>query len=117
MPSDHRRFLEDVSNITNLRDYVKYHPQNVDVQDAYNDCLEKLVGYRKQHIKMVSRYIVVPSRMATRSDTSQTGPQTAGLRGRGDSTAKQEALGTGGTAPILFLKQVRDETQESVLRD
>ena len=104
------------------------HPDNSMLQDAYNACLEKLVLYRNTHVQIVSRYIVIPSRAAAKSTLPpNTEPGTAGrvpAAAEDDAvpvkTEKEEkekvALGTGGTAPVEFLKQVRDETQKSLLR-
>lgn len=104
MPGPHRLFLEHVSKIANIRDYVNSHPQDVALNAAFNKCLEGLVAFRNKHLQMVSRYIVVPSRVS---------------RSRGNDTQdalKTAAKGTGGTAPVAFLKQVRDETRDGLLR-
>ncbi len=118
MPGPHRRFLDDVAKIANIRQYVTAHPQDIALQGAYNACLEALVVYRSKHLQIVSRYIVLPSRTATQPAPSpQVESGTAGYAlSLGDGSAKKIALGTGGTAPIEFLKQVRNETQESVLQ-
>ena len=116
MPGGHRRFLEDISKIANIRQYVTSHPQNVALQEAYNACLQKLVAYRNKHVQIVSRYIVVPSRAGTQGASPETETGTAGRLPAVDGAPTiKAALGTGGTAPVEFLKQVRNETQESVL--
>ena len=116
MPGGHRRFLADVSKIANIREYVVSDPRNAALQNAYNACLEKLVLYRNIHVQIVSRYFVIPSRAAARSTLPQTEPGTAGRVPASDAAPdKKIALGTGGTAPVEFLKQVRNETQESLL--
>ncbi len=117
MPGGHRRFLEDVSKIANIRQYVTSHPQHVALQGSYNACLKNLVLYRNKHVQMVSRYIVVPSRAGGQPTVPQTEPGTAGRIPSANSfPAKKVALGTGGTAPVEFLKQVRNETQETLLQ-
>ena len=126
MPSGHRNFLEAVTKVANIREYVMSHPDNIILQDAYNACLEKLVLYRNTHVQIVSRYIVIPSRAAAKSALPpNTEPGTAGrvpaATAADDAVPvekekkKKAALGTGGTAPVEFLKQVRDETQKSLL--
>ena len=118
MPGGHRRFLEDVSEIANIRQYVISHPQHVALQGAYNACLEKLVEYRHKHVQIVSRYVVVPSRAAAQPALPQTEPGTAGrVPSAGGRPATKITLGTGGTAPVEFLKQVRNETRDSLLPD
>ena len=117
MPGGHRRFLEDVTKIANIRQYVTSRPQHVELQNSYNACLEKLVVYRNKHLQIASRYIVVPSRAASRATLPQAEPGTAGrIPSVNGTSSKQPALGTGGTAPVEFLKQIRDGTQESVLQ-
>lgn len=122
MPGPHRLFLRHVSEKANIRRYVTSHPLDADLHTAYNECLERIVGFRNKHIQLVSRYIVVQSR------ASQTLPSPIRLR----STLKEPtasdsvilkttaslktALGTGGTSPVEFLKQIRDETRESSVR-
>ena len=125
MPSGHRNFLEAVTKVANIREYVMSHMDNIILQDAYNACLEKLVLYRNTHVQIVSRYIVIPSRAAAKSALPpNTEPGTAGrvpaaaddaVPVEKEKKKKKVALGTGGTAPVEFLKQVRDETQKSLL--
>ena len=116
MPGPHRRFLEEVSKIANIREFVVSHPKNLTLKQAYNACLEQLVLYRKKHLQIVSRYIVVPSRASTQPARSETEPGTAGrVPAANDEPSTRPTLGTGGTAPVEFLKQVKDETKESVL--
>ena len=116
MPRGHRHFLEDVSKIANIRGYVGLKTLNGPLQDAYDSCLGELTAYRNKHVQIVSRYIVVPSRAASRLPAQETKLGTAGRALATEKVpAKQTALGTGGTAPIKFLKQVRDETQQSFL--
>ena len=123
MPSGHRNFLEAVTKVANIREYVMSHPHNITLQNAYNACLENLILYRNTHVQIVSRYIVIPSRAAAKSALPpNTEPGTAGRVPAADDAVLVEkekkekvALGTGGTAPAEFLKQIRDETQESLL--
>ena len=127
MPSNHRSFLKAVTKAANIRPYVMTHPNNTILQEAYNACLEKLILYRNTHVQIVSRYIVIPSRSAAKSASPpNTEPGTAGRVPAAAAAAddavpvpqekkKKVALGTGGTAPVEFLKQVRDETQKSLL--
>lgn len=131
MPGPHRRFLADVSRTANIRPYVASHPEVTILQTAYNAVLEKLTDYRSKHVQMVSRYIVVPSRAAAAAAAAgrsnplpQTNPGTAGREpatttneasAGSSSITTTKALGTGGTAPIEFLKQVRNETADALV--
>lgn len=106
MPGSHQRFLAHVAKIANIREYVTSHPQESGLHAAFNMCLESLVAFRNKHVQMVSRYIVVPSRAPSKA-----------FRNNNESVIINGAVkGTGGTAPVEFLKQVRDETRGSRLR-
>jgi indoleamine 2,3-dioxygenase len=128
MPGPHRRFLQAVEGISNIRDFVEYHKSNRSLTVAYDACLAMLRSLRDKHIQMVSRYIIVKSRESrsmsrTRQESS---PDPAPRRGQGiasisydrpqeGSQRKKKMRGTGGTALIPFLKQARDETGEPAI--
>jgi indoleamine 2,3-dioxygenase len=123
MPGPHRRFLEDVSNVANIRPYVEAHANNKELTVAYDACLAMLRALRDKHINIVSRYIVVKSREA-KSLASSTSPvvthrkvdiASASRRQSNDASGKKKLKGTGGTALIPFLKQARDETGEPAI--
>jgi indoleamine 2,3-dioxygenase len=123
MPGPHRRFLEDVSNVANIRDYVETHASNKELTVAYDACLAMLRSLRDKHINIVSRYIIVKSREA-RPVSSSTSPEvirqkvdiaTASRQVKNDASGIKKLKGTGGTALIPFLKQARDETGEPAI--
>lgn len=62
MPGSHRRFLQDVSSVANLREYVQSQRSNRSLSIAYDACLAMLRSLRDKHIQLVSRYIIVKSR-------------------------------------------------------
>lgn len=125
MPGPHRRFLEHVSRVAELRDYVERRQSNRALCIAYDACLAMLRSLRDKHIQMVSRYIIVKSRAHSRSLSPRAAPpprrnlanvaaspepiQSDGRRG------SKSLRGTGGTALIPFLKQARDETGEPAI--
>ena len=47
MPGPHRRFLEDVTRVANIRDYVEAHRNNRELTVAYDACLAML---RRRHL-------------------------------------------------------------------
>jgi indoleamine 2,3-dioxygenase len=96
MPGPHRRFLEALTRVSNLRDFIS-NSQSQALKEAYDACLAGLRRFREIHIQIVSRYILVPS-SKTATKKPNPGPET----------------GTGGTQLIPFLKQVREETVEGV---
>ena len=84
MPREHRQFLLEMSNEMNVREYAKNHSSNNAISEAYDGCIEKLLTFRKEHIIMVTSYIIVPS-------------------------GGQAKEGTGGSSLIGFLKEPRDK--------
>lgn len=116
MPGPHRRFLEDVASVANIREYVESRPSNRALCVAYDASLAMLRALRDKHIQMVTRYIIVKSREAKKAGTgtvSKAPSEPAPSRG-GDKAkpGNNKLRGTGGTALLPFLKQARDETGE-----
>ena len=93
MPGCHRRFLERVESVANIREYAMNSASGVEVAAAYNLAVARLSAFRDIHIKIVTRYIIGPSNKGS----------TKGLSG------------TGGTQLVPFLKQSRNETRDSAL--
>jgi indoleamine 2,3-dioxygenase len=123
MPGPHRRFLQDVSTVANIRDYVEAHSANKELTVAYDACLAMLRAFRDKHINIVSRYIIVKSResrsLSESTNTEVTRPKvdiaSASRQENGGPSDKKKLKGTGGTALIPFLKQARDETGEPAI--
>lgn len=122
MPGPHRRFLEDVTMVANIRDYVEAHVNNHELTLGYDACLAMLRAFRDKHINIVSRYIIIKSR-ESRSLSRSKSPEVTRRKvdiatsSRKDKTeaGKKNLKGTGGTALIPFLKQARDETGEPAI--
>jgi len=101
MPGSHRRFLEDLQRVSNIREFVSDAPntkEGKELREAYDACLAGLRRFRDIHIQIVGRYIINPSSKRQTVKKSNPGGET----------------GTGGTQLIPFLKQVREETMEGV---
>ena len=130
MPGPHRRFLERLASIANIRPFVDAHRDNQDLCDAFDSCLAMLRGFRDKHIQIVSRYIIIQAKNAKKISTeaanvSRNVPSTpdnvatiipnqkANLAST--KATKKGLTGTGGTALIPFLKQARDETGEPAM--
>lgn len=132
MPGKHRRFLQHVEQIANIRSFVNANARVGDLRIAYDACLAMLRHFRDVHIQMVSRYIILKSRegrstqprdaMPTskrvnlanvRETSSSTSPSAPGTSP--ESHRLRKLRGTGGTALIPFLKQARDETGEPAI--
>ncbi|KAL8714951.1 MAG: hypothetical protein Q9225_006492 [Loekoesia sp. 1 TL-2023] len=129
MPGPHRRFLEHVSNVANIRDFVETHRSDRSLSIAFDACLAMLRSLRDKHIQLVSRYIIIKSRESrstSRSLSPRSAPQpirhniaTAASSSVASTTStksgSKKLRGTGGTALIPFLKQARDETGEPAI--
>jgi indoleamine 2,3-dioxygenase len=130
MPGPHARFLEHMSRVSNIRQFVFENRDNRALSTAYDACLAMLRAFRDKHIQMVSRYIIIKSR-ESRSQSRSISPQHSTPRRMnlaigstkrattGESNPKsggsRKLRGTGGTALIPFLKQARDETGEPAI--
>lgn len=87
MPKAHREYLlwaEELFASEYLRSKIEQSP-------SFKSCLKALIEFRNAHIIMVSRYIINPS-----------------------AKTHQNALGTGGSNPLPFLKQIRDDTSNKL---
>ncbi|KAL8885006.1 MAG: hypothetical protein Q9215_007068 [Flavoplaca cf. flavocitrina] len=119
MPGPHRRFLQRVAQEANIRAYVMAHPNNEDLLAAYNNCLDRLIEVRSKHLQIISRYIMVPSRCAKQKSLPTVNPIVgrpgSGPNKRMEGQATTAVAGTGGSSPMAFLKQVRDETQRTLI--
>lgn len=115
MPGPHRRFLEDVDTIANIRAYVEARRGDPGLRIAYDACLSMLRVMRDKHIQIVSRYIIVQSRGARASQSGGSGETPPMNLATTSPSDKKKLRGTGGTALIPFLKQARDETGEPTI--
>lgn len=116
MPGPHRRFLQDVESVANIRAYVEAHRADPALRIAYDACLSMLRVMRDKHIQIVSRYIILQSRGA-RNASQPTEPTRSAAKNLATAAPKdnKKLRGTGGTALIPFLKQARDETGEPAI--
>lgn len=117
MPGPHRRFLEHVNAVANIREFVESRRSDKALCIAYDACLYMLRSMRDKHIQIVSRYIIIQSKGAREQAQPTTTrnsakPQNLATSRPGD---KKKLRGTGGTALIPFLKQARDETGEPAI--
>ncbi|VVT53143.1 uncharacterized protein SAPINGB_P003425 [Magnusiomyces paraingens] len=113
MPRKHREFLEALTRVSHIRDYVVAHSEETPaLVISYDACLAMLRTFRDKHIQIVSRYIIIQARKAQKLVPKKTAVTTPGdTKREGLAAADSETQrGTGGTALIPFLKQARDET-------
>ncbi|ORY17860.1 indoleamine 2,3-dioxygenase beta type [Clohesyomyces aquaticus] len=116
MPGPHARFLDLVEANANIRAYVDEHQDDLKLVKAFNDAIAALAEFRNVHIALVSRYIIIPSRMVKpgngpiRKDLASASTRLASEKGQ-----TEELIGTGGTKLIPFLRTSRDETNEAAV--
>ena len=106
MPGLHRDFLDEVSKLPSLREYVDANSSDTELIGAYDDCLRRLRSWRGKYIAVVSKYIVQPAREAERVAKVDK----IEVNGPAETDEEWELQGTGGSALIPFLRQARDDT-------
>jgi indoleamine 2,3-dioxygenase len=89
MPRQHRRFLQELEKQPCLRDYIK--TSSTAVIQAYNTCLESVINFRSEHIRIVTLYI-----LCQMSD-------------------KASLKGTGGSGIMDLLKTIRKDVEASMI--
>lgn len=116
MPGPHARFLDDIEAIANIREFVEELPIETELNDAFNCAVASLSTFRDKHIALVTRYIIIPSRMAKPASTvKRRDIASASTKLASEKPLTQELVGTGGTKLIPFLQTSRDETRETAL--
>lgn len=113
MPGPHRRFLEMLTRLSNIRAYAMKHRSGSAVRDAYITAVMTLGSFRDVHIQLVSRYIIKASKTRPIDDPAKkTNLATATAKGTGITEKHKVTLtGTGGTDLIPFLRRTRDTTK------
>jgi indoleamine 2,3-dioxygenase len=116
MPGPHAQFLDDVEAIANIRDYVNSHSDNTELLVAFNNAVAALSRFRDKHIALVTRYIIIPSRLGKPVTTvKRRDIASASTKLVAQTPRTQELVGTGGTKLIPFLRTSRDETSEAAV--
>lgn len=111
MPPGHRRFLEHIESVANIRDYIQRFPKDDEITAIYNLAVSKLAAFRDIHIQIAARYIIGPSRKPLPALRECINLATASS----NRSSMAGLSGTGGTDLMPFLKQSRDETKNTVL--
>ncbi|KAJ5116337.1 hypothetical protein N7456_000685 [Penicillium angulare] len=117
MPGPHRRFLEDVESIANLKDFVNGRKDDTSLVQAYNSCLGLMYEMREKHIQIVARFIITPaykSKHEERAPLAQAEPARVNLA-NSNGLKESKARGTGGTSVIPLLQQTREETAKTAV--
>lgn len=82
MPPLHADFLKFLEFKSKLKTYCN---TRVSLQSDFEECIDLLLTFRNEHLKIVAEYIIAQQ-----------------------PKSQKEAKGTGGTNPMIFLKQIRD---------
>lgn len=96
MPGAHRQFLDELEKLPSIGELLK--PCDVDsvIQNRLQECLSELRNWRRKHIAIVTRYIMLPAQAEARRNGTQG-----------------SVLGTAGSSPVAFLKEMRNDTQST----
>ncbi|KAH9493115.1 hypothetical protein Btru_022974 [Bulinus truncatus] len=98
MAPDHKRFIEYLENRKySLRQLVQSAETDI-LLSSYNNCLSALIQLRTYHIQIVSKYVVVGSKEINEGNYKSI-----------------DNKGTSGTSLILFLKDMRKDTEGKIL--
>lgn len=100
MPGEHRRFLEEVSKIANIKTFVHDNRAHTELQAAYNRCIQGMCRIRDTHFQIVARFILLQSKKGS-------GHNHRLLNSPQDDPVPR---GTGGTDLVRFLQKTREET-------
>ncbi|KAJ5798022.1 uncharacterized protein N7503_007318 [Penicillium pulvis] len=115
MPGPHRRFLEDVEEVSNIHEFVKARRHNPGLSRAYNKCLEIFSSMREKHFQIVARYVIAQSHKRKEEGQSLKPASESVVNIVNSTSSSSEARGTGGTSVVPFLKQTREETVKPIL--
>lgn len=113
MPGNHRRFLEHVAEISNIRTFVEERCDHQDLLAAYNACLEMMGSMRDVHIRIVARYIMAQSLKKDDRRVCFCGNNTTAPRNETPLAPAKSRKGLGGTDVIPFLSRIRNGTRQS----
>ncbi len=86
MPPKHAAFLHYLETESTIHNFAK---ANNAVKKSYQEAIKQLIELRNEHLKMVAIYVI---KEATKNN--------------------QDALGTGGTNPLHFLKSIRNRNED-----
>ncbi|CAC5409644.1 IDO [Mytilus coruscus] len=98
MPNAHKKFIETISEKSNIRTYV-VKSDDESLKQCFNQVLEAMIDFRSYHLQVVTKYVVVMSNRQTRNQEYE-------------SLSKK---GTGGTSLLPFLKSIRQSTTEKLV--
>ena len=95
MPATHRTFIKQIESSSKVREIVKQHKPNFPkLCEVYNHCVQLVERFRQIHLTYAASYIQKQAQLGE---------------------ANPNAIGTGGTPFMTYLKKHRDETETFLL--
>jgi len=94
MPRGHRDFLDQVEALPSLTQLATVGNADAQIWLKLDKCRAMVRKWRDRHIAIVTRYIVLPAQAAARKEG-----------GKGPAV-----VGTAGSSPVAFLKEIRNDT-------
>ena len=86
MPPKHAQFLRYIEDTSTIRQAAE---SSLILKSVYKASIEHLVSFRNEHLKMVALYIMKQAK-----------------------ESQSQAVGTGGTSPMTFLKSVKKQNEQ-----
>ena len=103
---DHVRFIQDLSNLPSISAFVSTQAEESETRTAYNDAIKALGEFRSEHVRIVTSYVLQPSKREAKSNSNNKG-----------SEEEAPAQGSGGSADLMgLLKGMRDDTAQTILK-
>ncbi|KAG8836355.1 hypothetical protein FRC17_005641 [Serendipita sp. 399] len=103
MPGYHVRFLDDIKDLPSISDFIEQCSSESPAREAYNQALMALQEFRSEHIRIVTSYVLQPSKRSMSASE------------RDESQPKQ---GSGGSSDLMtLLKGMRDDTKDCAKTD
>ncbi|EUC59206.1 indoleamine 2,3-dioxygenase [Rhizoctonia solani AG-3 Rhs1AP] len=109
MPALHVQFLETIPTLPSIRGYIQSllsksesSPAERAVIEGYNAAVRQLEGFRNEHIKIVTLYVIGPARRAQQTSA-------------GGAEDDSDMRGTGGSNLARLLKGMRDDTKRTTV--
>lgn len=115
MPGPHRRFLEDLEEVSNIHDFVKARRDQPGLSQAYNKCLVIVSSMREKHFQIVARYVIAQSHKPKEDGQYLKHASESVVNIANSGSSSSETRGTGGTSVVPFLQQTREETVKPIL--
>jgi len=110
MPLRHRRFVEELGEGANVRDYVA-KADDEELLKAYNNAVDRFGNYRQTHLKVVHDYVFEMINKQKKAAQAQAQVSQKDEKERPKGLYKDDKNGTAGTDAKPFLEETIQETR------